>query len=397
MIYCQRDKFITEVDLFATKPMLIIEAERVVYKDVHKPFDVPQIDSETVTVINQDYRQHFTGFDEILELLLAARVASDRRHAFYSLMAISSWGKGFFSGVLAELGIVVELSVQEIEKAISGAPFGKDATMFKRQWVLLVDEFKSPKGDLKLLNSHITYSPKNQLSHTSKLYMKLFTYAEDIDALHGELGVEAQYANRFSNIEVNSETLDSRPLFKHYGKSLYRRAVVSMTADYLNRRVAQLRALGSDEAAKWGDDYLEHYHAAHRIDKGNTLSDGIDRMANDLVKLIRDTMRLSDSQFNYIQGGSDMGRLQQKIVANTTLLDCGELGEFYFVKSVASVIDVFLNNNVTRSEITKISHKRNDIAIAADYEGKSYKNTRVLPNNGGRTKGLLIKKLDTAD
>ena len=92
-----------------------------------------------------------------------------------------------------------------------------------------------------------------------------------------------------------------------------------------------------------------------------------------------------------------MGRLQQKIVANTTLLDCGELGEFYFVKSVASVIDVFLNNNVTRSEITKISHKRNDIAIAADYENKSYKNTRVLPNNGGRTKGLLIKKLDTAD
>jgi hypothetical protein len=397
MIYCQRSKFATEIDLFALKPELIIEVDRVVHKDVHKQFEVPPIDIDILMAINKDYRQHFTGFDEFLELLLASRVASDRRHAFYSLKAISDWGKGFLAGVLTGLGIVVELSVQEIEKATVGAPFGKDASMFKRQWVLLVDEFKSPKGDLKLLNSQISYSPKNQLSHSSKLYMKLFTYAEEIDALHGEFGVEAQFANRFSNIEVNAETLDSRMLFKQYGKSLYRRAVVSMTADYLNRRVDELRAMGRDAAAKWGDAFLEHYHAAHRIDLGNTLSDGINRMANDLVELIRETMRLANSQFDHIQGGSELGRLQQKIVANTSLLDCGERGEFYFVKSVASVIDAFLNANVTRSEITKISHKRNEIAIAADYENKSYKNTRVLPKSGLRTKGLLIKKEATVD
>jgi len=384
----QRDNLVTEVDLFALKSELKIETDRVIYKTIHHPFTTDvKVEPDDMHAIVADYLQHFPMFEGVLNLLLASRVASDRRQAFYLLQAVSSWGKGFLIGVLKDLGIVVDLSVTEIEKAMTGAPFGKDMKSFLRAWVVVVDEFKSPKGDLKLINSEISFSPKNQLSCTAPVYMKLFTCAEDIDALQGEYGVESQFGNRFAHIAATDETLDSRALFQRYGKAQYRQAVSAYAAEYLNKYVGTLRAMGRHGAAKWGDKTLETYHAAHRIDIGNSLSDGVEQLSKELVALIRDTM----TTYTQFSTSSELGRLQQKIQDNTHVIECGEQGDFYFVRSVASIIDGFLNSKATRSEITKISHKRNDIAVAIDHEGKSYKQTRTLPD-GSKVKGLLILK-----
>jgi len=384
----QRDNLVTEVDLFALKSELKIETDRVIYKTIHHPFTTDvKVEPDDMHAIVADYLQHFPMFEGVLNLLLASRVASDRRQAFYLLQAVSSWGKGFLIGVLKDLGIVVDLSVTEIEKAMTGAPFGKDMKSFLRAWVVVVDEFKSPKGDLKLINSEISFSPKNQLSCTAPVYMKLFTCAEDIDALQGEYGVESQFGNRFAHIAATDETLDSRALFQRYGKAQYRQAVSAYAAEYLNKYVGTLRAMGRHGAAKWGDKTLETYHAAHRIDIGNSLSDGVEQLSKELVALIRDTM----TTYTQFSTSSELGRLQQKIQDSTSVIECGEQGCFYFVKSAAAIIDGFLKTKATRSEITKISHKRNEIAVAIDHEGISYQKTRTLPY-GSKVKGLLILK-----
>ena len=70
--------------------------------------------------------------------MVAARFSQDRKKAFLWLKAPSDWGKGILMDALADLGLVVYISVKEVERMFDGNPVGKSMQDFKRAFVLFV-------------------------------------------------------------------------------------------------------------------------------------------------------------------------------------------------------------------------------------------------------------------
>lgn len=292
-LYRQRLALTVEEDMFTAQSAMIITPDAVHVSYPHADWSIPAAPAAIEADVLADYREHFPLFDDVIDLLLHARFATDRRQAFLWLRCSSSWGKGFLlDGLLGRdgLGIVTSVSTKEIEGAFEGKPVGVSMENFLRSWVLYVDEFKSVKAEIKQLNNRIVASPKNQLRFEAPLYLKLFTSAETVDSLAGSEGVESQFAERFSAIELPSAArLDDRPLFVAMGKAPYRDAITSYLARRLNAAVNAMRALGKTEAARVSDTWLAGFHARHTILHGRErLDDAIVDIADEIKGLIAD-------------------------------------------------------------------------------------------------------------
>ena len=274
------------VDMFAKRGRLSVADGVATVALPHRRFEVKALpDVAVVKQVVSDYVQHFPEFGEFLDLVLHARFATDRRHAFVWLHSPSSWGKGFLQAIFAQLGLVVEVQAAEIEKAMSGGPVGLSMVDVLRAWILFVDEFKAASGELKLLNRQISISPKNQLRCSVQLYTKLFASAESVRSLVGD-GVEAQFNNRFAYLSpsTHDQKLEDRALYKELGKAVYLGAMVSYVAGYLNDGVDRLCTMGAIESSKAADAFIEAYQAKRRLDMtfGN-----LDEAVDDMVAQIR--------------------------------------------------------------------------------------------------------------
>jgi hypothetical protein len=274
------------VDMFTTRGVMSVADGIAVIVLPHRLFVLKEVpEAEVVTQVVGDYIQHFPEFLEFLALVLYARFATDRRHAFVWLHTPSSWGKGFLVAIFQLLGLVVEVSASEIEKAMAGGPVGLSLTDTLRTWILFVDEFKAASRELKLLNRQMSISPKHQLRCTVQLYTKLFASAENVRSLVGE-GVEEQFNNRFAYLSPSTidHLLEDRPLFKELGKAVYLGALAGYVAGYLNDGVDRLCAMGPIESSKVADAFAEKYQAERRLQPTfGSLDDAVD----DVVAEIR--------------------------------------------------------------------------------------------------------------
>ncbi|WP_019896259.1 hypothetical protein [Hydrogenovibrio halophilus] len=244
----QRDSIEMRVDMFTGNNgyvKIMDEKARVVYP--HIPFEkpLPQYDNAVI----EDYKQHFKRLDEFLELVVMARFARDRKKAYLWMLAHSDWGKGFLLGVFKQMGLVVDLSIKEIESIFEGKPVGRSMQDFKRAFILAVDEFKAVKSEIKQLQSEISLAPKNQLSQSVEVFLKLFLSAESVASLVGEYGVEDQFANRFSIFDEKG-TLEDRPMFHQVGKAAYFDNVQTYVASVLNNRIDEMVNKGKQQAEK---------------------------------------------------------------------------------------------------------------------------------------------------
>lgn len=283
-LYRQAKSMDITIDMFASRGTLSVTDGIAVVVLPHKSF-VPQlVQANIVTAVVEDYTEHFTEFLEFLALVLYARFATDRRHAFVWLHSLSSWGKGFLLAIFEALGLVVEISPAEIEKALAGGPVGVSMTDMLRAWILFVDEFKAASSELKLLNRQIAISPKHQLRCTVQLFVKLFASAENVRSLVGA-GVEGQFNNRFAYLSpvTRNLKLEDRQLFKELGKATYLAALVFYAANDLNEGVSRLCAMGKVEASKIADAYIERYQQARTLEiQYGTLEDAVDEMVDQI-------------------------------------------------------------------------------------------------------------------
>jgi hypothetical protein len=200
-------------------------------------------------------------------------------------LAESDWGKGFLLGVLREIGISVEMSVREIEALFEGKPIGRSPTDFVRAFVLVIDEFKAVKSEIKQLQSTIPLAPKFQMVSDVEVFLKLFTSAERVRSLVGEHGVEDQFANRFSLIE-KSGSIEVREVFGR-DKDYYHRVVTAHVAKEINRIVRSYIDMGSDDAAKRGREVLDSFIADHGIARSyGKLSDSQGDIAAEFARWI---------------------------------------------------------------------------------------------------------------
>ncbi|EMN7268882.1 hypothetical protein WB881_003493 [Vibrio parahaemolyticus] len=284
--YSQRDKISIEVDIFAEDSYIRLTPDSAIIRFNHIPYECKVSENNLIDDIISDYKMHFPELDDLLKLIVASRFARDRKKCYLWLKCQSDWGKGFLSGVLSELGLVVHTSVNEIERMMSGAPVAKDYPAFKRALILWIDEFKSIKSEVKELCSSINISPKNQLSVTVPLYTKLFTSDEGVSSMANEYGIEDQFANRFSLIEVDGN-IEKRSKWLEVGKAVYADNVGSYAANTINKMIDELRALGEIEASIEADKIIAEFVSKYGIDKKfSRLSSSLDMVVSEISSYI---------------------------------------------------------------------------------------------------------------
>lgn len=351
----QRDHMQWRVDMFAKHPRmeLLEDAARIILP--HAPFpDHGEPDPEIIA----DFQAHFAEVREVLGMVAAARFAGDRKKAYLWILAASDWGKGFFTACLHELGLVVEMSVKEIERVFEGQPAGKRPEEFKRAWVLAVNEFKSVKAEIKQLESRMQIAPKNMLTSEVELFAKLFLSAESVASLVTDHGVEDQFLKRFSLI-TKSGSIEDKPLFSR-DPGAYRRAVVAWIARVLNAHVRAYQAMGRETADRRATEELREFH--HRFGLGNFQASFSDSMS-EVAEEFRD----------WLNTEADLDR---NLVRARTPSDGAD---HIFLRNASKVLETFLRQNKADEQVPAIKRRKDDIFAALSSDGRGNASHRIIP------------------
>lgn len=280
-----------EVDVFATSTAMSLSDGVAHITYAHKRLAEPGYEARLVA----DYKEHFPELDRLLAVFVAARFAASRKTAYLWMNAESDWGKSFFMDTLKKHGAVVVTTTDEIKAMYKGSPCGKSEPDFRRAFILAVDEFKGVNAEVKLLTNELTLAPKNQLTLTAPLYMKLFLSAEGAESLLSDAGIEDQFANRFTHYRAVG-SLAKRPVFAE-SHARYFDSVYGYVGQELNRLIDRYVALGRLAAADAAQRELEAFYADYRIDRGEKrMSEKLEEHAHDFAQWVVDTYRRNPSR-----------------------------------------------------------------------------------------------------
>lgn len=363
-MFNQRERLDVRVDMFANRPRVEWHPDKVTVVYTWSPL-IYNVTHNNPTIID-DYKKHFPELDDMLQFIVASRFASNRKHFYTWLQCPSDWGKGFFNGILKQLGILVELSISECEKAFEGAPLGRDATEFTRSFIVLFDEFKAIKSELKQLENEIPITPKNQLKQSVEVFTKLFTSAEGVESLAGENGVEDQFANRFSYIDGRGQ-INQRPLFMELGGSVYARAVTAYIAHYINDIVDTYIEMGKEQSMIEADRRGREFHERRNIDrKFERISSNIPSMVHDFKEWVieRHAPRAGITSYLTHDNGS------------------------FYLRSPSKIISEWIEETASKSERYTLTKKKQDIINTLSDDEKGVYPYRV---NGKLTKSVRFK------
>lgn len=363
--YNQREGVEWRCDMFATgaRMELLEDKARVVL--AHKPFEERGGYEQKII---DDYKSHFTRFDEFLEFLVQSRFVLDRKKCYLWLLADSDWGKGFLLGVLNDLRISVSTSMKEIEAMFEGRPVGRAPEDFKRAFALVVDEFKTVKSELKQLQSEIPLSPKNQLTATVEVFAKLFLSAESVASLVTENGVEDQFANRMS-IFQEAGSLVNRPLYIEVGNPRYFSSVLAYAAETLNRLVGSMQAMGRLKAQTHAEAWINSFLGRHGIDTVfERFSDSLPSVALDAVEWIH----------------------RQHISRAGGVLVVDRETQQHFMPHPNKRLDEFLFDHFDPSEVYAYRRRKPEILKHMSADGKGIYPHRI--NGSQQIKSVMLKK-----
>lgn len=349
-LHCQRSSIDMRVDMFAEHPRIEKKDElaRIVF--THKPYITESVEDQEVV---NDYKEHFPQLDEVLDFIVASRFARDRKKSYLWFKCSSDWGKGFLIGLLNSLDISVELSIKEIESMFEGKPVGRSMVDFKKSIVIVIDEFKTVKSELKQLQSEISLSPKNQLSFKVEIFAKLFFSAENVNSLVGEHGVEDQFINRFNFLNLSGE-LTQRKLFIKIGSGAYFDGVQPYITRYLNQAIDEKIKSGKKKAEFEAENYLRNFMNKYGLEQSySRLSKGLKDIAGDIAKTI-------DRQCN-VSGEFDIVRTENGL----------------FLKKPAKYIENYIDENFSYSDKSTITKKRDEIMGLISTDGKGCYSHRI--------------------
>jgi len=245
---------------------------------------------------------------------------------------------------------------------LEGRPVGRSAEDFKRAFVLLIDEFKTVKSELKQLQSQITLSPKNQLSCTVEIFAKVFTSAESVGSLVTENGVEDQFANRMSIFQEAGD-ITKRRLFQEVGNSRYFRAVLAYAACSLNSGIGAMQLLGREEAEAHAEACLNGFIKLHGLDTVyERFSDSLPALAAEIVEYFTD-------------GDGSM--------SSPVINDHGAV----YLRSPAKAVDDYLVEHYDLSQITAFRRKKDELIKLMSADGKGSIAHRI---NGKAVKAAML-------
>jgi hypothetical protein len=274
------------------------------------------------------------------------------------------WGKDMLiKGVFADrLRLITAMSVSDIERAYAGDPSGVSSIDLLRSWGIWIDEFRTVKSEIKMLNNGITAAPKGLMRFTAPTYMKLFTSAEGVDSLAGENGAEKQFADRFSILESDGRSIADRAMFQQ-DKAGYITALATYVMDQCNAAVERFRAMGRDAASRVADAETEAFHRRHNI--GNhfgTLDDNLDIIAEEIRRAISDHV-LGKSRFS-------RGLLDKAVNSIAIGKRKSKEGEtMAFLRQPVAFVKAWIREHMDHSQHVLVGYKATDILarLQQDY------------------------------
>lgn len=370
--YNQRQAIRQTTDMFADESRVSL-ADPVVAEIVlaHRELAV---DAELDPEIIADYLEHFPEFDDLLDAITAAKFAPDRKEAYLWLHCVSDWGKGFLISVFRELGIVTEISVSEAEKAFTGSPVALSELNFYNSFLVVFDEFKNVKAELKQLQNYIMLSPKNQLRVECQLYFKVFLSKEAVPSLAGDRGIDDQFANRFALIRGKS-TITCRKVFNRKGKGHYLRAVAHYAADRINKRIKKYKAAGPDMAERKASEALTWFHEKYGIDQHYDRSSiSFQEIAEDFgAYLTRSEDWLLDRR--------------ERVLLREHVFEGGDGN--YYLKSPSNLFTHWTKNRIDPSEFKKVVMAKDEVFVHLSADGEGIKMRKVRKDKSYRA--VLLK------
>ncbi|MCB1353250.1 MAG: hypothetical protein KDK03_10990 [Rhodobacteraceae bacterium] len=329
---------------------------------------VPEADAKAVWA---DYTEALPGAADLPGLIAASWFASDRRQAFVWLHAPSSFGKGMLASALADLGLVVETNVREIEAMLEGKPVGKSPSEFARSAVLLVNEFKAVKSEIKQLEREVQLAPKFQMASTAPLFVKLFLSAESVASLVGADGgtAEDQFINRFA---YWTPAEDAKPVSQHesfdrLGASGYRRALSEALGSRIRADVARYLAMEPRAAERAAEKAISGMHRRHGL--GN------------FVQSV--TARLPEIAAEFLHWIDESRAYDRDVLRALVEREDGKR----VLKGGANLYSHWLAETHDRSEAGTLGRRWLDVAKALSVDGKGI---GVRKANGANHKGVLI-------
>lgn len=350
----QRNELFMKVDMFAekTEVKLTEEGATITYKHLDFPYD----ESKVIESVVSDYKKHFPFIDEMIDSIVSFRFASCRKHGYLWLHADSDFGKGFFENRLKALGLIVEMNANELKAIMDRKPCGKSITDFRRSFVLFFNEFNKINGSMKSIENEITINPKNQSEVRVEVFSKIFCSAESVRSLVTDIGVEDQYANRFSYHRASGSI---KPLISKYREQGIEidESITNYIAGRLNERVAYYKAMGREKATNQANIDSEAFYSRNKIANNYELiSSNVDDIAQNLKSFVADvyTGRLRDDWC--IKGFIHKHKDNPKMV---------------YVTSNQKVLSAFVKSRYDGVEATQIGFKKNQILDAYRVESKN--------------------------
>ena len=183
-----------------------------------------------------DYLKHNPYLDDIMNMIMAQRYGADKKSSYLWIKADSDWGKSFlFEGMMQGLGYGI--SESETKSALKGEASGLDVAKMIRSSFLFFDEFKGAVSELKNIATEMHITQKFKSKTTIPVYMKIFASAEQVHSLHGDIGMEAQFANRFLYIEAKGSLLERKLYLDDMDE--YKRTITL----YINQELWKLKGM----------------------------------------------------------------------------------------------------------------------------------------------------------
>ncbi len=370
----QRQAIRQTTDMFATNSRVSL-ANTAVAEIVlaHRELSV---NAEPDPEVIADYKKHFPEFDDLLDAITAAKFAPDRKEAYLWLHCVSDWGKGFLISVFRELGIVTEISVSEAEKAFTGSPVSLSEVDFYNSFLVVFDEFKNVKAELKQLQNYIMLSPKNQLRVECQLYFKIFLSKEAVPSLAGDRGIDDQFANRFALIR-GKLTITCRKVFNRKGKGPYLRAVAHYAADRINKRIKEYRAEGRDKAERKASEALTWFHEKYSIDQH------YDRSSVSFKEIAEDFGAYLTRSEDGLLDKRERDLLRENVFEGD--------GGNYYLKSPSNVFSHWAKNRIDPSELKKVGMAKDQVFVHLSADGEGIRPRKVA--KGRSYRAVLLKSV----
>lgn len=373
---------IMQVDMFAVRPSVRFDDGVVTITLPHRPLnELPHISNEDVVRVWNDFGEHFPEWQFLVDMMVYSRfIAGTRRRCFLWLHVQPDFGKALITATMLQLGLLVTMDANEMQKAMRGDPSGQEPAEFLRAWVLHVDEWKTVTADLKKLNDSISIAAKNRMKTVIPTYFKLFTSAEDVVSLT-QGGIEKQFAERFSYMTAPDARFDDRPLRNEISSNRYRECLAAGLGRYINARVRALVAAGRDAADREACSWIDAFHAFHLVSaEFGDYKDTIDDAALQLREMVCEWFIKKDTY------GAMRGRFAEAL----STCRVGDYKGRKVVQLTHRVISEFIQLISSKSGEAKMNYKMAELAQKAD-EGDSPKTLRYRIGEGrDATRGALV-------